>query len=272
VIGSGPYDSFLQTDAAINPGNSGGPLFDMSGKVVGINTAIVAGGTGIGFAIPANMARDVVSQLRKEGKVTRGWLGVMIQEVTPELSKTMGLGESKGALVSEVSKGSPAEKAGLKRRDVIVAFDGTAVDKMNQLPRLVARKSPGTEVQVVVLRDGEKKTLSVTLGELKDEGRSGQVREEEHLGLTVQEITPELRKHLGLEDENGLVVSGVEAGSASDDAGLKRGDVLLEVDQQEVNDLSSYRKALLEAKGKDGLLFLVRRGTGTLFIVVKTGK
>ena len=272
VIGSGPYDSFLQTDAAINPGNSGGPLFDLNGRVVGISTAIVAGGTGIGFAIPANMARSVVDQLRKDGKVTRGWLGVMIQEVTAELAKPLGLDDLKGALVTDVPKGGPADKAGIKRKDVILEFGGTAVDKMNQLPRLVASRAPGTEVTVVVLRDGAKKTLNVALGELKGDGSTGEAGAEEQLGLTVQEITPELRNHLELESDSGLVVSGVEDGSPAEEAGLKRGDVILEVNQQEVSDVAAYRKALGEAKVKESTLFLVRRGSGTLFVVVKKGK
>ncbi|MBE0617288.1 MAG: DegQ family serine endoprotease [Proteobacteria bacterium] len=273
VIGAGAYDNFLQTDAAINPGNSGGPLFDSDGKVVGINTAIVAGGTGIGFAIPVNLAREVVSQLKDKGKVTRGWLGVMIQEVTQELAKQFDLKEAKGALVAEVSKDGPADKAGIKRGDVILEFDGTAVDKMNQLPRLVAQRAPETTVKVVVLRKGDRKELSVTLGELKDEAVAGAgPASEQELGLTVQEITPELKQHLDMDVDQGLVVSGVEPDSPAAGAGLRRGDVILEVNQQEMTDLGSYRKALKEAKDKDSILFLVKRGQGTLYVVVPVKK
>ncbi|MHB8766604.1 MAG: DegQ family serine endoprotease [Deferrisomatales bacterium] len=275
VLGAGPYDNFLQTDAAINPGNSGGPLFDLAGRVVGINTAIVAGGTGIGFAIPVNLAVDVITQLKDKGRVTRGWLGVTIQELTPEIAKQFELKDAKGALVAEVSAGGPAEQAGLKRGDAIVEFDGVAVDKVNQLPRLVAQRAPGSKVKVTVLRKGSRKTLAVTLGELPDDGGAvagGGPGTADDLGLTVQEITPELRKHLAPGVERGLVVSGVEPDGPAGKAGLRRGDVILEVNRQEVADLASYRKALKEAKGRDGALFLVRRGQGTLYVVVPLGK
>ena len=272
VIGAGPYDNFLQTDAAINPGNSGGPLFDMEGRVVGINTAIVAGGTGIGFAIPVNMAREIVTQLKERGKVTRGWLGVMIQEVTKELADSFGLKEPRGALISDVVEGGPAEKAGLKRGDIIIEFDGVKIQKMNQLPRIVAEHSPGSKVKVVVLRDGKEKTFTVTLGELKEEELSGEARIEKDLGLTVQEITPELRKHLNLDTDSGVVVSGVEPGSPAAQAGIRRGDVILEVNQREVRGLDDYREALEAAKGKESVLFLVKRGAGTLYVVVPLSK
>ena len=273
VIGSGPYDNFLQTDAAINPGNSGGPLFDLNGRVVGINTAIVAGGTGIGFAIPANMAREIVGQLKKEGKVTRGWLGVRIQEVTPELAKSFGMEGARGALVSEVTKGSPADEAGIKRGDVIVEFDGQKVDRMVQLPLMVAQKAPGTKVDVGVLREGSAKTLTVKLGVLKDEASEEAENETGgRLGLTVQEITPELRKALELDTEKGLVISGVEPASPAAEAGLRRGDVILEVNQGEVSTLAAFRKAVDASAEKGSTLFLIKRGQGTLFVVVKFDK
>ncbi|MHB8762828.1 MAG: DegQ family serine endoprotease [Deferrisomatales bacterium] len=272
VIGAGPYDSFLQTDAAINPGNSGGPLFDLSGRVVGINTAIVAGGTGIGFAIPINMVKAIVDQLKAGGKVTRGWLGVMIQEVTKDLAPSFGLESPRGALISDVVKGSPADTAGLARGDVILEFDGRAVDKVGELPRLVAERVPGARVRVVVLRKGAQETVEVTLGELKDDPLAGQARIEEELGLTVQAVTPELRKHLGLDADTGVVVSGVEPGSPAATAGVRRGDLLLEVNQREVADLDAYQQALGEARGKGSVLLLVRRGQGTLYVVVPLTK
>jgi serine protease Do len=274
MIGAGPYDNFLQTDAAINPGNSGGPLFDMQGRVVGINTAIVAGGTGIGFATPVNLAKEVVSQLKDKGKVTRGWLGVMIQEVSPELANQFGLEEAKGALVAEVSSGGPADEAGLQRGDVILTFDGVSVDKMHQLPRLVAQREPGKNVEVGVLRKGDRKTLTVALGELKEDGAvaAGQPGTAEDLGVTVQQLTPELRKQLDLGPDGGLIVAGVDPDSAGGKAGLRRGDVLLEVNQVPVPDLGSYRKALADAKGKESLLFLVKRGEGSRYLVVPLGK
>lgn len=274
VIGAGPYDDFLQTDAAINPGNSGGPLFDLDGKVVGINTAIVARGSGIGFAIPVNMARDIVGHLKDRGKVTRGWLGVGIQDVTKDLAKSFDLENSKGALVSEVFKDSPAEKAGMERGDVILEFGGITVDKRNELPRLVADRGPGAKVEVLVLRKGKKKALSVTLGEMKDDAAlaAGRAGVEEKLGLTVQAITPEMRRHLGLDAASHLVVSGIEPGGAAAEAGVRRGDVILEVNQREVADLDAYQAALREAGGKESVLFLVRRGQGTLFLVVPVPK
>jgi serine protease Do len=272
VIGAGPYDSFLQTDAAINPGNSGGPLFDMQGRVVGINTAIVAQGTGIGFAIPVNMAKEIVPQLKERGTVTRGWLGVMIQGVTKELAQSFGLDRAKGALVSTVVEDGPAEDAGIERGDIIVEFDGVTVDKMNQLPRIVAEHSPGEKVDVVVLRKGKEKTLSVTLGELEEEAGVGQAQVEDDLGLTVQEVTPELRKHLGLEEEEGVVISGVQPGGPAAEAGLRRSDVILEVNRHSIEGLDEYRSALRKAKGAESVLFLIRRGPGTLYVVVDLSK
>lgn len=272
VIGAGPYDNFLQTDAAINPGNSGGPLFDMTGRVVGINTAIVAGGTGIGFAIPVNMAKEIVNQLKDKGKVTRGWLGVMIQEITKDLARTFDLDEAAGALVSDVVKDGPAEEAGILRGDIIIEFDGEKVDKMNQLPRLVAERSPGKKVKVVVLRKGKKESLTVKLAELEDDLLAGKASVEEDMGLTIQEITPELSKHLQLDVEEGLVVSGVEPGSAAGAAGMRRGDVIVEVNQEEVRDMKSYREALKETKGKESVLYLVKRGQGTLYVAVPLTK
>jgi serine protease Do len=269
VIGAGPYDSFLQTDVAINPGNSGGPLFDMQGRVVGINTAIVAQGTGIGFAIPVNMAKEIVPQLRERGRVTRGWLGVMIQNVTKELAKSFDLDETNGALVAEVTEDGPADQAGFKRGDVIVEFDGATVDKMTQLPRIVAEHSPGEEVEVVVLRKGKEKTLTVTLGELKDaEGLVGQAPVEEDLGLTVQEVTPDLQKHLGLDERQGVVISGVEPGSPAAEAGLRRNDVILEVNREQIEDLDDYRSALRQARGAESVLLLVKRGRGSRYAVL----
>jgi serine protease Do len=273
IIGAGPYDNFLQTDAAINPGNSGGPLFDAEGRVVGINTAIVAGGTGIGFAIPINLAKEVVGQLKDKGKVTRGWLGVMIQEVTPELAKQFDMAEPKGALVAEVSADGPAQKAGIQRGDVILKFDGTDVDKMHQLPRLVAQHTPGSDVKVVVLRKGEQKTLTVTLGELPEEVETaGGTQSAEGLGLTVQEITPELKQHLDTDVDQGLIISGVDPEGPAASAGLRRGDIILEINRSEVKSLGDYRKAIKEAKGKESVLFLIKRGQGTLYVVVPMEK
>ena len=191
VIGAGPYDNFLQTDASINPGNSGGPLLNLQGEVVGINTAILASGQGIGFAIPSNMAKWVIPQLKAKGKVTRGMLGVEVQNVTPDLAKSFGMSEAKGALVAEVNPGSPAEKAGIKRGDIIIEFNGHPIQEMNDLPRLVADTAPGTKASVKVLRDGKEKTFNVTVSELTEEQQATEGKEEgggeqNRLGLVVR--------------------------------------------------------------------------------------
>ncbi|MFQ5894025.1 MAG: Do family serine endopeptidase, partial [Nitrospinota bacterium] len=192
VIGTGPYDDFIQTDASINPGNSGGPLLNTDGEVVGINTAIVAAGQGIGFAIPSNITRQVIEDLRTKGSVVRGWLGVVVQRMSPELAESFGLEEHTGALVAEVIDESPAEKAGIKRGDIITKFNDTEIKTMDVLPRNVAATQPGTKASVTLLRNGKKKTVTVTIGTLEEEKIARAHFTEEELGLTVQEITREL--------------------------------------------------------------------------------
>jgi serine protease Do len=273
-IGQGSYDQFIQTDAAINPGNSGGPLINLHGDVVGINSAIFSrsgGNIGIGFAIPINLAKEELPELEEKGKVTRGWLGVLIQKVTPEIAESLGLDEPKGALVADVIKDGPAIEAGMKVGDVIVEFDGHSVKDNTELPLLVARTGVGKSVKVKVIRDKKTVTLNVTINELKDEevaAAAGQ--EEEGFGLTVQNLTPDIAESLGLStDIKGVVVAGVEPGSTADDAGLRRGDVILEVNREAVKDTSAYRKALKAAgKGKN-VLFLVRRGDNSIFLALK---
>jgi serine protease Do len=270
VIGSGPYDDFIQTDASINPGNSGGPLFNLQGQVVGINTAIVASGQGIGFAIPINMAKDVLPQLRETGKVTRGWLGVQIQPWEPGLAKKFGLEEEKGALVGRVMEGEPAAKAGMKNGDVILEIDGKSIEDAKDLLNTVAKLRPNQTVEITVLRDGKEKTLTVTLGERPTEmeaARRQQPSEEDKLGLTVQEITPELAERLGLETSSGVLIADVESGSPADKAGLRKGDVIHEIERRPVEDLKDYRQILSEVE-KASLLFWIQRGQTRLYIVV----
>jgi serine protease Do len=273
-IGQGSYDQFIQTDAAINPGNSGGPLINLKGEVVGINTAIFSrsgGNIGIGFAIPVNVAKDLLPELEEKGKVTRGWLGVMIQKVTPEIAESLNLKEQKGALVADVMKDGPSAEAGVKVGDVIVEFDGHAVKDSTELPLLVARTPIGKTVKLKVLRDKGTETFNVKVGELKDEETAVEATgKEENFGLTVQPLTPDIADSLGLSNDlKGVVVSGVEQGSAADDAGLRRGDVILEVNREPVKDIGAYRKALKgTAKGKS-VLFLVRRGENTIFVALK---
>jgi serine protease Do len=272
VIGAGPYDDFIQTDASINPGNSGGPLIDMEGRVVGINTAIVAQGQGIGFAIPINLAKSVMRQLRDKGRVVRGWLGVYIQPVTPELAEKFGLEGDQGALVADVVNGSPADKAGLKRGDVIVAYNGREVGDTHALPRMVAATPVGEKAEVTVIRGGETKELTVTIGELKEDqmaaaepGEAGPA----DLGMSVQTLTPELAQQLGVDQTEGAVITQVEQNSPADEAGLSRGDVILEAAQKEISGAEEFREIAGRVKPGQGLLLLIQRRGNTLFVVVK---
>ena len=271
-IGQGSYDNFIQTDAAINPGNSGGPLINLKGEVVGINTAIFSrsgGNIGIGFAIPVNVAKDLLPELEEKGRVTRGWLGVMIQKVTPDIAESLGLNQTKGALVADVMKDGPAQEAGIKVGDVIVEFDGHAIKESTELPMLVARTPVGKTVGLKVIRDKSTQSFSVKVGEFKEEETAVAGGKEQGFGLTVQPLTPEIADSLGLgSNVKGVVVSGVEPGSSADEAGIRRGDVILEVNREPVKDLPSYRNALKASKSKS-VLFLVRRGDNTIFMALK---
>jgi serine protease Do len=275
-IGQGSYDNFIQTDAAINPGNSGGPLLNLKGEVVGINTAIFSrsgGNIGIGFATPINIAKEELPELREKGRVTRGWLGVLIQKVTPEIAESMGLEETRGALVADVMKDGPAAAAGLKVGDVIVEFDGKPIKDSNELPLIVARTPIGRSVSVKVLRGKKTETLTVKIAELKDEEVASSEKNTPELGLTVQPLTPDIAESLGLPDDvKGVVVSGVDPGSPADDAGVRRGDVIVEVNRQPVKDMATYRKALESAAKGKSLLFLVHRGDNTIFLAIKPAK
>ncbi|HXQ22348.1 MAG TPA: PDZ domain-containing protein, partial [Candidatus Acidoferrales bacterium] len=227
------------------------------------------GNIGIGFAIPVNVAKELLPELEEKGKVTRGWLGVMIQKITPDIAESLGLSDSKGALVADVMKDGPAETAGVKVGDVIVEFDGHAVKDSTDLPLMVARVPIGKSVQLKVIRNKEAQTLNVSIGELKDEEVAA-TGKEESFGLTVQPLTPDIAESLGISgDIKGVVVSAVEPGSTADDAGLRRGDVVLEVNREPVKDLPSYRKALKSATQGKSVLFLVRRGENTIFLALK---
>ena len=273
VIGSGPYDDFIQTDASINPGNSGGPLFNMNGEVVGINTAIVAAGQGIGFAIPINAAKEIIPQLKKKGKVTRGGIGVYVQKLTPDLAKSFGLEKNKGALVADVIPGSAAEAGGIHRGDVIVKFNGKDIDEMNELPRMVASTPVGKEVEVGILREGKPMTLKLKVGELKDEAAAPALEKTKlELGMSVQEVTPEIARQLRLSDSSGVVVNQVEPGSAADEAGVQRGDVIREVSGQNIRNVEDYRSALTKVKKGDVIRLLVRRGERNLYLTIRGPK
>jgi serine protease Do len=270
VIGSGPYDNFIQTDASINPGNSGGPLINLQGEVVGINTAIIASGQGIGFAIPINMAKEIAPQLQKRGHVTRGLLGVAIQDVTPELAKSLGLKESKGALVSQVVPGGPADKAGIEQGDVIVNFDGKTVGDSKDLPRIVASMPVGKTVTVKLLRDGKEVERQAKVGEMEEENTSAAAKSPIHpsLGVTVQNLTPQIARELGLKKSAGVVVTGVEPGSPAAEAMIQVGDVIQAVNRKPVKDVDDFVKIVEKAKGGGSLLLLVHRGANSLFAAV----
>ena len=270
-IGSGPYDEFIQTDASINPGNSGGPLMNIKGEVIGINTAIISGNTGgnvgIGFAIPINVAKGILKDLKEKGTVTRGWLGVMIQKITPDLAESFNLDRTEGALVGDVIPNSPAERAGIKRGDVIVRFDRHEVKTMESLPKIVGSTTPGKAVKVEVIREGKKKVLDVTIAILKDE--EIKVAALDPLGIQVQDITPDIAKSLNLDDVEGVLVSDVTPGEAGGESGLKRGDIISEVNRNRVKNTSDYNRIAGKLKRGDTALMLVKRGGTTIYIAVK---
>lgn len=269
VIGSGPYDDFIQTDASINPGNSGGPLFNARGEVIGINTAIIAGGQGIGFAIPVNMAKSIIPQLRETGKVARGWLGVSIQPVTKELSQAFGLADERGALVSEVTPGSPAEKAGIKSGDVIIEFDGKTIKEMTELPRIVAATTSGKEVTVKVVRDKKVETLTAVIDKLKDEGEASSPVETSRLGISVSELTRELAATYRIKETTGVIVTEVKLDGLGQKAGIQRGDVIREINGVQVASVADYEKALSAVKKGGSLRILLRRGGSNRYVAIQ---
>jgi serine protease Do len=274
VIGEGPYDDFIQTDASINPGNSGGPLIDARGLAVGINTAIFSrtgGSVGIGFAIPIDLAKTVVAQLDTTGHVVRGWLGVTIQPVTADLAKSFHLPQATGALVSAVAPDSPAQKAGVKQGDVIVAYNGRKVARSDDLPRVVAETPVGHEATLEVLRDGKPVTLRAQVARLQEEQAVAQASSSERpsLGVAVQTLTPALAQQLGLDETRGVLVRQVQDGSPADAAGLRAGDVIVEVNRKPVKSAEELRSAV-ERRAKDAaVLLLVHREGANLYVSVK---
>jgi len=271
-IGTGAYDNFIQTDASINPGNSGGPLLNTRGEVIGINTAIFSqtgGSIGIGFAIPVNMAKDLLPQL-KQGRVVRGWLGVIIQKITPELMQKLDLNNEKGALVADVSQGGPAEKAGIKRGDVIISFDGKEIEEMKDLPYIVGSTPIDKNVAVKVIRKGKEKIFQIKVGELKEDKEPGAIVEAiPNFGMRVEEITPEIAKHLGISETSGLVIVQVEVNTPASEAGFKPGDIILELDQTPIKNLKHFNEKLLDYKAGATILFLIKREGTTLYLTMK---
>jgi serine protease Do len=276
-IGQGPFDDFLQTDAAINPGNSGGPLVNMSGEVVGINSAILSrsgGNVGIGFSIPSNMAKRIYTELAAKGKITRGWLGVSIQELTPELAKGFGLKEPRGVLIADVVKDSPADRAGLTSGDVLVEFDGKRVDTPQDLQKVVAATAPGKGVPVKVWREKGEKTLEIKLGETPEEtaqlepGGKGKSL----LGLETRPITPDIQRQLNLRTTDGVIVARVEEESAAAEAGMQRGDVVREVNRQRIRSMQDFERATQGIKPGDRVTMLLQRGPQPLYVAFTVAK
>lgn len=285
-INSGPFDDYIQTDAAINRGNSGGPLIDTDGKVIGVNTAIFSpsgGNVGIGFAAPAALAEPVVAQLRKFGKTRRGWLGVKIQDVSEEIAGALGLDEAEGALVIEVTPDSPADKAGLKSGDVILRYNDYDVKEMRRFPRVVAETKAGETVDMQIWRDEKKRNVAVKIGELKEEGAggadgggdSGTSKDgADVLGMRLYELTPQVRESFGFEDDaKGLLVFDIKGDSPAFEQGVRKGDVIISVNRTEVTELRQVRKLVKQSeKAKKPALLMIDREGSSLFIAVPTAE
>jgi serine protease Do len=276
-LGLSTYEDFIQTDAAINPGNSGGPLVDLDGKVVGINTAIVgsSGNIGIGLAIPINMAKSIYDQLVQKGKVVRGFLGVTIQDITPDLAESFKLKDTKGVIIPDVSPDSAAARAGLKAGDIITAFDGQPVEKAAEFQRRVAMKKPGSEVEIIVLRDGKKQTFTAKLEEKPSGEQSNSSTKEqasEKLGITVQNLTDDLAKQFGFVGQKGVVVTDVESGSPAALKGIQPGSLIQEVNRKPVENVREFKEAV-EATAKEGKIMLrVRYEKNSVFVVLEIPK
>jgi len=274
VIGSGPYDDFIQTDASINPGNSGGPLLNMNGEVVGINTAIVAGGQGIGFAIPVNLAKNIIAQLKSSGEVTRGWLGVGIQDISEEVAEYYGIKEKKGVLVTEVFPGDPADLAGIKPKDIIFSVNGAPVDNARQLTGKIADIEVGDTININVIRAGKTLSFKVKIAkreETKISRRSMPQEDQAQLGIRVAQITPETASRFNLKDVKGVIVVGVDQGSRAEESGLQVQDIIKEINHQNITSVSDFNETISAIpEGETINLFVQRMNQG--FIVIKIKK
>lgn len=275
-VGIANYENFIQTDAAINPGNSGGPLINLEGKVIGINTAIYSksgGYMGIGFAIPINMAQKIKNQLIEKGTVTRGFLGVMIQELSEDLAKSFNLQGLKGVLVSQVVKNSPAEKAGLKQGDIITRYNGQQVERVGSFRNSISLFEPGTKVELDIIRKQEKKNITVVIGKLKDKDQLAAADSAkssfEKLGLHLQEITPELENQYNLTGRRGLLVSQVTDGSLAEMGRIQKGDIILEIDQHPINTIAEFKKLFRKAEKRGLVLLLIQTKNNSRYISIR---
>jgi len=273
VIGSGPYDDFIQTDASINPGNSGGPLIDTSGEVVGINTIIIAGGQGIGFAIPINLAKGIVEKLKKSGGVARGWLGVTIQDLKEEMAEYYNVKGKEGALVIDVVPGDPADKAGIRPKDIIVAINGKRVKSSRDLTNIVANINVGEKATIKVMRDGKPETMQVKIGKRPDTTASpgSMYKKQEHeLGIRVSEITPQIARRFNIKEDSGVIVVDVTVDSKGEAVGILQGDIIIEINRQKIQDARNFKDVLRNIKKGETVAFLIKRAhTGYIVIQMK---
>jgi serine protease Do len=275
-VGIASYENFIQTDAAINPGNSGGPLINLDGQVIGINTAIYSesgGYMGIGFAIPIDMAKNIEQQLKEKGKVIRGYLGILCQDITPDMAELLGLKKSEGIIISNVEKDSPADKAGLKGHDIILELNGKKIESYDTFRNDIADIQPDSKIKLTVSRDGEKQNITVTLGERPADGTAKvlpkeQPKSKEALGIEVQDVTNDIARQLGYKVGEGVVVTSVDPGSPAGEAGIESGDLILSVDRKNVNSADEFEKAISKIKGNKVLL-LVKSGDVSQFIVIQ---
>ncbi len=276
VIGSGPYDDFIQTDASINPGNSGGPLLNMDGEVVGINTAIIASASGIGFAIPISLAQGIIAQLKSEGEVTRGWLGVAIQDLTSEMAEYYGLKDRKGVLVADVFKGDPADEAGIRAKDIILEVNDQKIETSRQLTGMIASLKVGEVAKIEVFRDRKIKVFSIKLAKrddtkLKAHSAPSERKQEDELGVRVADLTEEMAQQFNIEDMTGVVVVGVASDSKGAEAGIQMGDIIKEINHRVIESVDDYKTALQKVKDSDSVnLFVWRSNAG--FLVIKVTK
>ncbi len=271
VIGSGPYDDFIQTDASINPGNSGGPLINMRGEIVGINTMIIAGGNGIGFAIPIDQAKDIIAQLKTGGEVTRGWLGVTIQDLKGDMAEYYGLKGKSGALVASVVPGDPADRAGIQPKDIITEVDGKKVTTSRDLTALAAKLGVGDTARVTVLRDGHPKTLNVKVGKrpltMAALSENQQPQEESEYGFEVTELTPEVAQRYNIKETSGVIVVNVDPNGKAQAAGIQQGDLIIEINRKDVGSVKDFKNLIDQHKKGDGINLLVKRMNGGLMVI-----
>ncbi len=270
-LGTGTYEDFIQTDASINPGNSGGPLINIDGEVVGINAMIIQPGTGIGFAIPINMAKQILNDLIKEGKVVRPWLGISAQDLTPEMVEHFKVKEKEGVLVGQVYPGTGAEKAGFLSGDIIKSVDEKAVKNATELVKEIQKKKVGQKVKLSLIRDGKAMTIEVTTTSMPEKPEvSREKEEEEKLGARAQELTPQLALRYGITGvKRGVLVLGVEDGSLADDIGLQEGDVILEINRKKIETMKDFEKAVRDANFEKGILFHIHRKGSSFYLTYK---